>query len=116
MITPSQFYYLERLIDRIEEMLGQSDAAITREEDIIQVKDIIQDLQIYHHELESQNEELLRTRDELESLFKKYSRLYDFAPVSYLTLNRNITIIEVNQTFIDYFHLQRTQVLQKPVS
>lgn len=115
MITPSQFYYLERLIDRIEEMLGQSDAAITRGEDIVQVKDIIQDLQIYHHELESQNEELLRTRDELESLFKKYSRLYDFAPVSYLTLNRNITIIEVNQTFIDYFQLQRTQVLQKPL-
>lgn len=113
MISPSQFYHLEKMIDNIEAMLSKSGTTISAGGELIRVKDIVQDLQIYHHELESQNEELLRTRDELESLFKKYSRLYDFAPVSYLTINRNCTIIEVNQTFIDYFKLHRTQVLQK---
>ncbi len=113
MISPTQFYHLEKMIDNIEAMLSKSGATFSDAGELIKVKDIVQDLQIYHHELESQNEELLRTRDELESLFKKYSRLYDFAPVSYLTINRNSTIIEVNQTFIDYFKLHRTQVLQK---
>jgi hypothetical protein len=71
MISPTQFYHLEKMIDNIEAMLSKSGATFSDAGELIKVKDIVQDLQIYHHELESQNEELLRTRDELESLFKK---------------------------------------------
>jgi PAS domain S-box-containing protein len=112
MINKGQFYHLERLIDRIEEMLSNAVTTNKSDGELLQVKDIIQDLQIYHHELESQNEELIRTRDELESLLKKYSRLYDYAPVSYLTLNKNAQIIEINQTYLNYFNTNRTAVLQ----
>ena len=43
-----------------------------------------------------QNEELQQARIELEAGLEKYTDLYDFAPVGYLTLDREGTIQEVN--------------------
>ncbi len=43
-----------------------------------------------------QNEELRGARDEVEQAFEKYSDLYDFAPVGYLSLDPAGTIREVN--------------------
>ncbi len=45
-----------------------------------------------------QNEELLRSRDALERAVATYSELYDFAPVSYLTLDRDGQIRALNLT------------------
>ena len=45
-----------------------------------------------------QQEELLQSRDDLEKGLERYTELYDFAPVGYLTLARDSTILEVNLT------------------
>jgi len=48
----------------------------------------LHELEVHQIELEMQNEELLEAREEIEALLEKYSDLYDFAPVGYLTLDR----------------------------
>ncbi len=49
---------------------------------------LVHELQVHQIELEMQNEELVRARDELETLLRQYTDLYDFAPVGYFTLPR----------------------------
>ncbi|NMW21191.1 MAG: hypothetical protein HKK67_06080 [Chlorobiaceae bacterium] len=52
---------------------------------------IIQELSLHHTEPEQQQKELE------ESLFR-YTELYEFAPVGYLTLTRDGKIVEANRT------------------
>jgi len=49
-------------------------------------------------ELEMQNEELRKSREELEKTLCQYTDLYDFAPVGYFTLDRRGTIHQANLT------------------
>jgi two-component system, chemotaxis family, sensor kinase Cph1 len=62
------------------------------------VNSLIHDLQVHQIELELQNEELKKSQIELEEYAKKYSDLYNFAPVGYFTFDEKGMIIDVNQT------------------
>jgi len=57
---------------------------------------LLHELQVHQIELELQNEELHQSRSDVETLLEKYSDLYDFAPVGYLTLTRSGTIQAAN--------------------
>ncbi|WP_197463676.1 sensor histidine kinase [Desulfuromonas sp. DDH964] len=57
---------------------------------------LVHELEVHQIELEMQNEELRQARDEAENALDKYTDLYDFAPVGYLTLDREGLIGSAN--------------------
>ena len=59
---------------------------------------LLHELQVHQIELELQNDELRKTRDEMEAALENYTELYDFAPVGYFTLTTDSTIQQANLT------------------
>ncbi|MFZ4480097.1 MAG: PAS domain S-box protein, partial [Rhodoferax sp.] len=57
---------------------------------------LLHELQVHQIELEMQNEELRRTQAELDSSQARYFDFYDFAPVSYCTLDESGLILQSN--------------------
>lgn len=57
---------------------------------------VIHELEVHQIELEMQYEELKRAEANAESATEKFTALYDFAPVGYITLNSNCSINELN--------------------
>ena len=60
-----------------------------------------------------QNEELQQARDEMEAGLEKYSDLYDFAPVGYLTLDREGTIREANLASASLLGIERSRLVKR---
>lgn len=83
---------------RAEEQLKvkQQDERITEAEH--DIKKLLHELQVHQIELEMQNEELRETNEIAESALKKYTMLYDLAPMGYFTLAADGTILELNFT------------------
>ncbi len=77
---------------------------------------IIEELRVHQIELELQNEELRRTRDELEAVGERYVELYDFAPVGYITLDRHGRIIEANLTTTRMLGIARKRLIGRSLS
>lgn len=62
------------------------------------VKKLLHELQVHQIELEMQNEELLQAYETAEAALKKYTMLYDFAPMGYFTLDSAGSICDLNFT------------------
>ncbi|MHB9098688.1 MAG: sensor histidine kinase, partial [Syntrophales bacterium] len=78
-----------------------------------EMKRLVQELQIHQIELEMQNEELKRARDEAEAERERYLDLYDFAPVGYLTLDVNGVIRQMNLTGARLLGGDRSRLLNR---
>ncbi len=85
---------------------------------IEEAQHLIHELQIHQIELEIQNEELLKANKELfniqEQLIKiqkKYSDLYNFAPIGYCTLNKNGQILDINLTVTEKLGLEKQELI-----
>lgn len=74
---------------------------------------LVHELQVHHIELEMQNDELKHARDEMEAGLEKYSELYDFAPVGYVTLDQQGIICEANLTVASLLGIPRAPLLQR---
>jgi PAS domain-containing protein len=59
---------------------------------------LLHELQVHQVEIDLQDEELRRSRAELETSLNRQIQLYDSAPVGYLTLDFNTVLRELNQT------------------
>ena len=62
------------------------------------VKKLLHELQVHQIELEMLNEELHEANEMAETALKKYTMLYDFAPLGYFTLEKDGSISELNFT------------------
>ena len=61
-------------------------------------KRLLHELQVHQIELEMQNEELRHANETAETALKKYTMLYDFAPMGYFTLDSDGSICDLNFT------------------
>jgi PAS domain S-box-containing protein len=57
---------------------------------------LLHELQVHTLELELQDEQLRATRTEAETSLARYTELFDFAPIGYVTLSSSETICELN--------------------
>ena len=73
----------------------------------------LHELQVHQVELELQNTELQESWDRMEVLLEKYTDLYDFAPVGYLSLDEQGRINEANLTAAGLLGVERSQLVQR---
>lgn len=77
------------------------------------LKRLLHELEVHQIELELQNEDLTQTHSDLETALAKYTNLYEFAPVGYITVSRRGTIQEANLVAIRYFGVERSVLRNK---
>jgi signal transduction histidine kinase len=93
----SQQTRMTELRRRAERHLVRTSSKVALPKDKDALKQL-HELQVHQIELEMQNQELQRIREEVEEGLTRYTALYDFAPVGYFTLDRDSTIAKLNLT------------------
>lgn len=76
-----------------------------------EVQQLVHELQVSQIELQLQNEELYRAQQELTATRDRYSDLYDFAPVGYVTLSPEGVILEANLTAATLLGTERSDLV-----
>lgn len=79
-------------------------------------QELLEEVSIYHQELEYQNQELMRIRDELEISNKHFQDLFDRAPIGYVLTNEDFSIIRVNSSFAESTGMAGNLIKGKPLS
>ena len=76
---------------------------------------LLHELEVHRIELEMQNAELQKTRDELEVSLEKITNLYDFAPVGYFSIDESGVILEANLKSAALLGTERSQLINRSV-
>jgi len=79
-----------------------------------ELKKLIHELHVHQTELEMQNEALQKSQSETAHEHRKYTDLYDFAPVGYFILDRKGRIIEANVTGASLLGFEKRSLTGEP--
>ena len=103
------------LREQAEQRLSISEADIpgmTAED----IHKLIYELQVHQIELELQNEELRDAQAELAKAHDRFEDLYEFAPVGYVTLDRDGSILRANLTLARMLGVDRSELRETRLS
>ncbi len=75
---------------------------------------LIHELQVHQVELQLQNEELLRSQQELQAARNRYFNLFDQAPVGFVTVDADGRVLQINRTFCAMLDQEAPALLSKP--
>lgn len=103
------------LQQRAEELLGIRGTEV-QTVPVADVQRLMHEIEVHQVELEMQNEELRRVQHELAASRDRYSDLYDFAPVGYVTLDNRGGIQQANLTACGLLRVERKLLVGKPLS
>jgi PAS domain S-box-containing protein len=107
----------ENLLARAEAaILGRADSADDGPVDPETARRTLHQLRVHQVELDMQNEELRRSRAELETSRARYFDLYHLAPVGYLTLDERGMILESNLTAAGLLGAAKSSLVTQPLS
>lgn len=88
----------EMLRLKAEEKLKEKQKELDKPPKEADLKKLLYELQVHQIELEMQNEALRQANETAQAALKKYTILYDLAPMGYLTLDAEGSICELNFT------------------
>jgi PAS domain-containing protein len=78
-----------------------------------EVQALVYELQVHQIELVMQNEELIDTQQNLRKSQQDYARIYDLAPIAYLTVSQQGLIQQANIAAVTLFNLSRESLLNQ---
>lgn len=86
------------LRQKAEEKLKKKRKKISLDIQESDAKKLLHELQVHQIELEMQNEELKQANATAEEALRRYTMLYDFAPMGYFILDGDASITDLNFT------------------
>ena len=98
---------------KAEQELKESQRKIIWKNKEIDSKKLLHELQVHQIELEMMIDELRSANETAEKALKKYTMLYDFAPMGLFTLDREGTIYELNFTGAELLRDKRFTLVNK---
>ncbi|WAK01541.1 hybrid sensor histidine kinase/response regulator [Methylobacter sp. YRD-M1] len=107
-----KFYELRQ---RAKELLTAPDP-LSPSHSMEELCELLQELDTHRIELELQNDELLKTQQQLQDTTQEYLDFYNYSPVGYLTLNSEGVILKANMTLVDLFGVEKQAIINKPFS
>ena len=81
-----------------------------------EIRQKLHELKVHQIELETQNEELLRTQTELDVQKERFSDFYDLAPVGYCTISEKGLILDANLTASTLLGVSIGALIRQPLS
>ncbi len=85
--------HINEIRRKAEEILKEKNLDVLND---IDIKEVIEELQVHQIELELQNDELKKIQNELWISKNKYQKLFDNAPIPYFILDEYLDIIDLN--------------------
>lgn len=110
---------LNPLADTINKLRSDAEKAITKNPHLENIysgsgtSELLHEVTVQHIELEMQNEQLRQYNDELEIERKKFTGLYNLAPVGYFILDVDGIITEVNQAGCMMLGLPKGRIVKR---
>src|SRR6266852_1254841 len=74
---------------------------------------LLHELEVHQIQLQMQNAELQKARDDLEAAVEKYTDLYDFAPVGHFSIDESGVILEANLTGAALLSVERSRLINR---
>ncbi len=103
-----------KLRKEAEEIINRLSAL--RKPEVTDFDKVIHELQVHQVELELQNDELKRTSEELEISHRRFTDLFEHAPVGYFLIDDKTQILNVNISAASMLGMARSKLISRPIT